>query len=650
MPENKDTPESNRKKDESSREEIRRKAEGLPSRPSDTDPSAAQPSHEPPSPDKPFQNLGMALGSVFFVITILVVATGSARSIQEGISHYLSSFTKNIDPSRLAGAEDENMLAEGDSTFKLVNLANHPNRAYEPYIGGPIIVGGDQLAPAPLISEFRSLIELYVNRQAVDDNFTIRVFDSRTSEVLEVYELEEARAEYERTGEADWLGAIDQLRRVETRRLVDKYVAQGIPQDPIIVKWGRANQVLLAQERNESFIEHEVRLSQFLDLSLLATQVSMVETFNHDKWVSSAGARSRFQMMPWILQQNDVTRYSLPLGGGGSVQVREEWNPLITMIPAFKLMRAYSNAVGHEIPGLSAYHTGPGNIFSVYKYYLNRASDRYVSERPTVMDAYMWATTVGYPVMRANTSFGPFSRGYVVSAYGALKAVDEEVLDTSHTMLTVRVQLQQGEQIQLSELLGVLSGRRARLTTREDMSLYEIFQWQNKHIPLPEASGSGVPTGGNVVLSATAGGDDVTFFLPLGAAGVLDEAGMDILDEEATLRFDHNVFSEEGKVITQADREYRRFVQNTSTFGFSPERKRRLDELEIRFEQLAEENPTLFRQWQFDIIQDHARIWSTDAFDELASVVQSHQGRLVLPTRSTSPLKSNLDVPPEELL
>ena len=39
---------------------------------------------------------------------------------------------------------------------------------------------------------------------------------------------------------------------------------------------------------------------------------------------------------------------------------------------AFMIMRAYANTVGHEIPGLSAYNTGVGNIFNVCRLYLMR--------------------------------------------------------------------------------------------------------------------------------------------------------------------------------------------------------------------------------------------------------------------------------------
>ena len=614
-----------RSKQESEQDEreLKKKSDALPSRPSDTDPSAAEPPQEPVSPSKPYQNLGVALAAGIFLIVILVVATGSAHTLQENISQYISSFGERSNPVTMLGDGDDGLGTEDDSTFMLANLPNHPNRVFEPYLTGPIVTDANPESAAPLVSEFRALIDLFVKRQAVDDNFTIRVFDSRSGELLELYELEEARAEYQRSGEADWLGEVDQQRRVATRRLVDKYVAEGIPRDPIIVKWGRANQVELAQKRNEAFIEHQVRLTEYLDMSLLPTQISMVETFNHDKWVSSAGARSRFQMMPWNLQQGDIHRYSLPLEGGGSVSVREEWNPLITMIPAFKLMRAYTNAVGHEIPGLSAYHTGPGNIYKVYRYFLTRASDRYVSDNPTVMDAYMWATTAGYPIMEANTSFGPFSRGYVVSAYGALAAVDEEPLDTTKTMLTERLQLRDGEEVSLASLLGTLDENREMLTVPDGQSLYETFRSQNEHIPLPEADDDSIPDGGNVVLSASAGGEPVRFFLPLGATNALRASGRDILNPAATIRFDHSVFSDEDVDITQWDREYRTFVEETMNFGFTTERRARLRELMSTFEQLAQENPTRFRRWQADIINVHNRLWSTDAWDAMAGEVRS---------------------------
>src|SRR5690606_18549735 len=134
----------------------------------------------------------------------------------------------------------------------------------------------------------------------------------------------------------------------ETRRLVEKYAKKGIPKADITVKWGRKNQVLEARRNEAAFIEYEVRLARYLGLSLLATEIGTVETFNRDRLVSTVGARSRYQMMPYLLRQRGIHHYELANAAGKKVSVFEEWHPLLTMEPAMLTLRGYSNAVGHE--------------------------------------------------------------------------------------------------------------------------------------------------------------------------------------------------------------------------------------------------------------------------------------------------------------
>lgn len=74
--------------------------------------------------------------------------------------------------------------------------------------------------------------------------------------------------------------------------------------------------------------------------------------------------------MPYLLRQHDIHHYTLRTAAGNRIRVLEEWHPLLTMEPAFLVMRSYANAVGHEVPGLSAYHTGPANLFRIYRQFL----------------------------------------------------------------------------------------------------------------------------------------------------------------------------------------------------------------------------------------------------------------------------------------
>lgn len=602
----------------------------LPSRPSDTDPSAAEPED---TSDHMGRDVGLATFFGLTVLLVVLVATGYAGTVEDQLAP--QSPTIDITP-RSVGTSLEEAIAEDDSlSFLVTSLNSHPAVVFRPYFGGSALVSESDGAPS-LLEQFRDFIEVYIERQAGDDNFTIRVVDGRNGDVLEVVTLDELREAYEETGEADWLGTIDEARRAETRRLVDKWEERGIPREPILVKWGRATQVAQAQERNRPFIEHEVRLTRFLDLSLLATQISTVETFNNDTWVSSAGARSRYQMMPFLLRQNLIASYPITTTGGNRMTVREEWHPLITMPHAFRIVRGYANAVGHEIPGISAYHTGPGNINRVYREFIQHADDRRV-QGSTVMDAYMWAVTEGYEHMSDRTSFGPFSRGYVAATYGSLRAMDDQPVDTSQTMLAERVQLRSGTRITLEEVLDALEERRDGLHHNypgEEATMYEVFRWLNPHIPLPETRE--LTPQGNLRIVPISGGDPVRFFLPLGGVRALEAAGHDVVDPQHTFRFAHDAWAPTDAEETEWDREYREIVDAARSFEFTDALRRQLFRLADRFEELADENPTDYRKSQLEVIQMHERLWRSEIFSKTADVVQAHQEVLDAPRPDTS--------------
>ena len=592
-----------------------------------------------------------------FIALIFVMgrsSIGGAETLTQQLARLLSTTEEAGTRADLQKEKDPSEAA----AFTLASFDHHPDLLYQPYTSGPLLGGQTASGQIALVQQFRNFLDAYVKRQAVDDNFTIRVTDARNMELLEVYTLEEEREKYqememENDLRHDYLfNRVDPKRRRHLRRLVDKHVRQGVPREPIMVKFGRATQVEIAQERNRPYLEYMVRLTRYLDLSLLATQIGTVETFNNDKWVSPVGARSRFQMMPSILQRQDVNQYRLQVQGGGSVLVREEWNPLLTMEPALRLMKGYANAVGHVIPGISAYHTGPGNIFKVYRYFMEE-DPKWLTPRSTVMDAYMWATATneGYQNMEQNTHFGPFSRGYVASTYGALKAIEDEPIDTSATMRAVRVQLKEGASIMLSKVLGVLQERSAEpqpepgrsglagdlepaadgvdeARKTQQGSLYSRFRAINSHIPLPSASESGglVPPGGNLRLVSSVGGDDVQFFLPLGAPERLKQAGIDVLDPDKTFRFDHDTYTFPEGERTVWDRRYDQLVGTIARFGFTNEIRRQLFDLAETFEELAEENPTRYRKDQLEIIQLHRQVWQTRGWERLRNATRATFG------------------------
>ncbi len=525
-------------------------------------------------------------------------------------------------------------------TTRLRDLSSHPMVRHRSYFS-PSVFGAAR-PDSTLRGQFHDLLDLYINRQSVDDNYTLRVKDKRTGEVLEVHRLDNVEARYGASASVDWR-RVDDYRRRATRRLVDKYVARGVPRESIMVRWGRANQVQNAHERDAPFKEYEVRLAQYLDLSLLPTEIGTVETFNQDDLVSPVGARSRYQMMPWILRRLGVNSYSLRTETGAWQRVREEWHPLLTLEPAFTLLRGYVNAVGHEIPGLSAYHTGPGNIYKIFRLYYTES--RHFSPSSTVVDAYLWALTEGFETVRAQSSFGPYSRGYVPSAYGALTATDDRPMELGQTLRAVRVQLRPGAQVSLRTLLTAIDTTAQPLDWgpgSQPRSLYEGFRALNPHFDLPASPDGELPPRGNVRLVASVDGNAVRFFLPLGAPALLRAAGLDVLDTDHTFRFDRSTYADPAPSETSVwDRRYDALVDDIRDFGFTPDNRERLLRLYEKFVTLAEEHPdSHYRQMQLGIIRTHRRIWTSDVWDKLSDATMIATGRTRMPVQPPVPLRT----------
>jgi hypothetical protein len=518
-------------------------------------------------------------------------------------------------------------------TIRLQGLPAHPAVRYRSYFSPSVF--GTARPDSTVRGQFHDLLTLYINRQSVDDNYTLRVKDKRTGEVLEVHRLDDLEARYGTSASVDWR-RIDDYRRRATRRLVDKYVARGIPKEAIMVRWGRSNQVQNAHERDAPYKEYEMRLAQYLDLSLLPTEIGTVETFNQDDLVSPVGARSRYQMMPWILRRLGVNTYSLQTETGAWQRVREEWHPLLTLEPAFTLLRGYVNAVGHEIPGLSAYHTGPGNIYKIFRLYYTKS--RHFSPSATVVDAYLWGLTEGFETVRAQSSFGPYSRGYVPAAFGALTATDDHPLDPSQTLRAVRVQLRPGAQVSLRALLTAIDSTAQPLDWGpgvQSRSLYERFRALNPHFDLPASPDGELPPRGNVRLVASVDGDAVRFFLPLGAPALLRAAGLDVLDADRTFRFDRSTYTDPPPAETTVwDRRYDALVDDIRDFGFTPDNRERLLRLYEKFVTLAEEHPdSHYRQMQLGIIRTHRRIWTSDVWNKLSDATMVATGRTRMPVQ-----------------
>jgi len=514
----------------------------------------------------------------------------------------------------------------------LRELSSHPADRLSPYMNPA--ADPSSVANPDVVRDFHDLLSLFSKRQSVDDNFTLRVIDRRSDELLELYELDELRRRHRNGDSLEWR-EIDRHRREATERLVDKYEARGVPVEDIIVRWGRTNQVRQAHQSNRPYQAYEIQLAHYLDLSLLPTQMGTVETFNQDDLVSSAGARSRYQMMPWVLRRSGINEYTLSTEDGSTVDVEEAHHPLLTLEPAFLLLKGYINAVGHEIPGLSAYHTGPGNIFKLYRQYFTESS--YYRPSSTVVDAYVWALTEGFDTVREGSSFGPFSRGYVPSAYGALTALDRRPLDLSASIRTVRAQLRPGTEVALDSLLTVLDTTSRAFDwgpAASESTIYGRFRALNKHLDLPVASGEGVPAAGNVRLTSTVDGKAVRFFLPPGAPAALRAAGLDVVDPDLSFRFDSSTFTPPSpEQRTQWDRQYDALVADIRDFGFTRENRKTLLDLHEKFEALAEETPTRYRRRQLAIISTHRRIWLSNPWVELSELTMRMTGQNEVPAQ-----------------
>lgn len=548
-------------------------------------------------------------GMAILLTTIVLLTQPIARQVSSQVSNETSP---EIERPVLSSIE------AGDP-YTLTALDIHPDYLFTEYFGGVFSENG---TGDEAYADFRWRLEMFERTYGDDDNFTIRVYDDRSGEILEGYTLRHLKEQYERTGYMDWEEVDFPTRRTHSERLRDKWEALGIPREDITLRWGRANQSLKARERDEPYIQYEINLARRLGLSVLATEIGTVETFNQDHLVSSAGARSRYQLMPDNLRLFDVERYTINTVSGPSVYVREEEHPLLAMEPSMMIVKAYSNAVGHELPGVSAYHTGPGNIFRLYQAYL-RANASTPPLDGHVSDAYMWGVTDGFERVRSQSSFGPHSRAYVMKAYGALRATEDKLIDPAQMLRVDRVEVREGEMITLERILTTI-GSNDRLNWGADteaLTAYQRFQKINPHIRLPDQVGDEFPEDGNLRLTSTADGHPVRFFLPHGAIQIMERVGLNVFTN--VFEFNENTYLVENSEITQVDRQYNELVENIGQFGFNDENKRELNSIYYRLSSMAQRNPTRYRQTQARIAQLHRSIWNTRAYRDLEATAET---------------------------
>ena len=560
------------------------------------------------------------MGPVGAVVGTLGLVLLLSLSLQES-SSFAHQMFRHVPWLTSAPTADPDTTTEARTPRTFSEMAMHPARMHPEYFSRTFASLAQR--DSALLQPFHDLLDLYAKRQGVDGNFSIRVVDGRTYEVLEVFTLKQLQERYRNGASMDWR-RVDRYRRQHTRRLVDKYEERGVPRDDIIVRWGRAHQVHAAHEREQPILQYEVNLARYLGLSLLPTEMATVETFNQDDMVSPVGAKSRYQMMPWILRRSGVHAYSLRTPSGHRVAVKEELHPLLTLEASFTLLRGYVNAVGHEFPGISAYHTGPGNIYTVFRLFF--AQSEHFDDTATVADAFLWGVTDGYEVVREASTFGPYSRGYVPSAYGAFMANPDRSVDPSQTLRAVRVQVAPGEQVTLHTLLDALTeaGPVDWGPAVTGDTPYERFRDLNPHVELPASANGAVPPTGNVRFVASVDGSAVRFFLPLAAPDRLQAAGLDVLNAAASFRFDDSTYTAPER--TRWDRQYEALVDDIARFGFTEANKQRVLQLHKKFADLAEASPTHYRRMQLDIIETHRRIWLSAPWDKLAEATRLAKG------------------------
>ena len=576
------------------------------------------PSDSDPSSRRPRTSVLMAVFMGLMSVSVLGLLFANADLLTAEASPAQSSAAaaSDAEPAPLP------MVAfDDDDPYTFSSLDIHPDRLFSQYFAGAfsgeaMLRGADR---SGVDNDFRWRLRMYQDAYGTDDNFSVRVLDGRTGETLEIATLRAERDLFQGSGQAAW-DQVNRKRRTLSRELRDKWTARGMDLDDIVIRWGYKDQSFESRARDEAYVGYEVNLARRLGLSLLATEIGTVETFNQDKLVSSAGARSRFQMMPDILNLFDVERYTLRTASGARVSVAEEHNPLLSMEPSLMLVRAYANSVGHELPGVSAYHTGPGNIFKLYNQYLRAHPGRVRSQGQHVSDAYMWGVTDGFERVDAVSTFGPHSRAYVLKAYGALRATEDEPIDPEDTFRGELVRIAPGESVTLSRILTALESNAQRLdwSIATDRSLYERFRTLNPHIDLPMAPGGGVPSSGDLRLTSTAGNKPVRFFLPLGAASVLRRVGLGVIGDVQT--FDNETYLPEPGDIQPVDRRYQKLVEDTGRFGFTAANVRRLNTIYDELVVLARRYPdSRYRQTQAKVARIHKRVWGTADFRTLVA-------------------------------
>lgn len=493
---------------------------------------------------------------------------------------------------------------------------------------------------ADLYEKYYAWLDLQATRYGVDDNFTIRVFDNRSGRVLEVFTLDKQRNAFLKSETAPNWGHIDGLRSEHTKELVQKYTRMGIPKAAITIKWGRLNQVFEAFQRDEPYVEYELRLARRHGLSAVSAELGTVETFNQDHMVSRVGARGRYQFMPDRLKRAGLKTYPLRVHDRRTkITVREEQHPLLLMEHAFILMRGYANAVGHEFPGLSAYHSGPANMLNLYRLFLE--NEKPDLKHAHVMDAYAWGVTIGFPKVSERSSFRDQSRAYLPAAYGAFRATEILPVDFSKTIKAELVTLQPGVNITLTALLKAIAKHGPTLDWGygSTEAPYDNFVQLNPHLPLPlRGSSAFVPADGNVVFQYLEPRSEIRIFLPLGTAEVLHKAGFQLFDLKKTQPFDESTFQDPDRSLEKTlwDSQYEALVDDIAQFGFNTANRDRLFALYEAMKVLAEKNPTPYRIAQAEIIRIHKIFWSISAWRNLVEAVDKVQKRTAqLDARST---------------
>lgn len=217
---------------------------------------------------------------------------------------------------------------------------------------------------------------------------------------------------------------------------------------------GSADQIPKALDRASPFIPYLESIGLRYGLDRDTWLIAIQESLFTPSVVSSAACEGPFQL------NRDNARNAgliLPKGRGNNrTNVNESLHPILAAEAAFGLLRSYVYHTGGFFTGMSAYHTGPGNLAQMRSKQIANADwkapsrvtalDDWQAQQLTALeylvmpdadentpgteaaDAFSWIVTEGWQMPTNRTTFKKESARYVPRFMGLRNAIDRDVL------------------------------------------------------------------------------------------------------------------------------------------------------------------------------------------------------------------------------